>query len=93
VLVYWHKERIKGHYIFEVKIHRFPGSDENQEGIRYRAVFIDLLTGRRVLMDNHHPKGHHLHLDETEMPYEYRGEEFLIEDFTGIVFEHMGVKL
>jgi hypothetical protein len=47
----------------------------------------------RYLMDNHHPKGHHVHFDETEAPYEYVSDEKLIEDFKRFVLNHLGVAI
>ena len=44
-------------------------------------------------MDNHHPKGHHIHLDEWQMKYNYVNEENLISDFQRLVFDHLEVKL
>ncbi len=34
-----------------------------------------------VLYDNHHPKGHHKHLERAEFACEFDGLEKLIEDF------------
>jgi hypothetical protein len=44
-------------------------------------------------MDNHYPKGHHVHLDEAELRYEYRSDELLIDDFKELVLNHMGVAI
>lgn len=44
-------------------------------------------------MDNHHPKGHHLHLDNREMPYEFKDVPTLLSDFEKLVESHLGVKL
>lgn len=44
-------------------------------------------------MDNHHPKGPHIHLDELELSYSFRDVPTLISDFKRIVYEHMEVKL
>jgi hypothetical protein len=63
-------------------IWQVPQSHRQPDGIRYRLVYI-----RRggeppaVLYDNHHPKGHHKHLEGEQLPYEYAGVEKLIEDF------------
>ena len=38
-----------------------------------------------MIFDNHHPKGHHLHIDGLEMDYDYANKK--------IVFENLGVKL
>lgn len=44
-------------------------------------------------MDNHHPKGPHIHVDNAESPYRYVDEDRLIRDFRALVFESMGVKI
>ncbi len=44
-------------------------------------------------MDNHHPKGHHIHIDDKEWPYQYVDEIQLMRDFKALVFEYMGVKI
>jgi len=73
--------------IYEVDSARYP------DGVKYGLLVLDLKTRRRILMDNHHPKGHHVHLDEAELPYEYRSDEQLIEDFKRLVLNHMGVAI
>jgi len=35
-----------------------------------------------VLYDNHHPKGHHRHIEGTEKPYVFVDVDRLITDFT-----------
>ena len=44
-------------------------------------------------MDNHHPKGHHIHLDGEEIFYKFTTWEKLIVDFEKLVLDNMGVKL
>ncbi len=44
-------------------------------------------------MDNHHPKGPHIHIDDDERDYEYRNDEKLIDDFNKLVLLHLGVKI
>ena len=92
-LVYWHKERIKDRYILELKIHEVEKSAQYPDGVKYGLICKDLKTDRQVLMDNHHPKGHHIHLDATESTYEFRDNESLIDDFAALVLRHMEVKL
>ena len=92
-LLYWHKARLQGRYVLEMEIHRVGKSATYREGVKYGLVLVDARTGRRVLMDNHHPKGPHIHLDEREIPYRYVDEERLVKDFKTLVLEHMGVKL
>jgi len=44
-------------------------------------------------MDNHHPKGPHIHLDDQELKYEFIDDDRLIEDFVRLVLEHLEVKI
>ncbi|MBI4063433.1 MAG: hypothetical protein HY401_03940 [Elusimicrobia bacterium] len=57
-------------------------NEKHPEGVRYRLAFIP--QGHKqpaVLYDNHHPKGHHKHVDESESLYSFSGARQLIEDF------------
>jgi len=92
-LAFWQKARLQSRYILEMKIYEIRRSSRCKDGVRYGLILVDLVTGRRVLMDNHHPKGPHIHLDDREFQYGFVNEEKLIEDFKRIVFEHIGVKL
>jgi len=43
-----------------------------------------ILTGEKapaVLYDNHHPKGHHRHIEGVEEPYQFMNVDRLIADF------------
>lgn len=44
-------------------------------------------------MDNHHPKGHHIHIDNDEVSYSFESEEKLVADFKELASKHLGVKL
>ncbi len=44
-------------------------------------------------MDNHSPKGHHIHLDEVEKDYEFSTVEALFSDFKKFVLNYMEVKI
>ena len=59
-----------------------PKSGQNPEGVRYRLAFIPKDARKpSVLYDNHHPKGHHKHINEDEMPYDFSNIERLMADF------------
>jgi len=92
-LVFWHKARLQNQYILELNIHEVQKSEKYADGYKYRLICQDLYTGYRVLMDNHFPKGHHIHLDEKETIYIWKGEEVLIEDFKKLVRDHLKVML
>lgn len=63
------------------------------EGVKYGLILTDSKTGKKVLMDNHHPKGPHIHLGDRELPYDYVDEEKLIKDFKELVLANMEVKI
>lgn len=92
-LVYWHKARLRKRYILETEIFQVGKFQSYPDGLRYGLICFDAKTGRRVLMDNHHPKGHHIHLNEKEMPYSFENVDTLIEDFKALVLENLGVKI
>ena len=93
MLIYHEKERFQDRYLMEITIHDVGKSNRYPDGIKYGLLLLDLKTGRRVLMDDHHPKGPHLHLDDAELPYEYKSDDSLIDDFKKLVLEHLGVSI
>ncbi|MFH1654906.1 MAG: DUF6516 family protein [Pseudomonadota bacterium] len=92
-LVYWHKARLHGRYVLEMEIYQVGKSERYPQGIKYGLILTDPKTGKRVLMDNHHPKGPHIHLNDQELPYDYVNEEKLIKDFKELVLINMEVKI
>lgn len=92
-LVYWHKARIHDRYILEMDIFRVAKSAKYPDGVKYGLILTDSRTGKRVLMDNHHPKGPHVHLNNVEMSYRYIDEEKLVQDFKDLVLANMEVKI
>ncbi len=94
-LRFYEKQHIGKALIMELTVWEVPKSDLNRfpEGYKYKLILIDLKTGRRVLMDNHHPKGHHVHLDEVEFDYIFVSLEILIKDFKSFCLKHMGVSI
>jgi hypothetical protein len=76
----------------EMVIWQVEPNPRQPEGIRYRLALI--LAGERdpaVLYDNHHPKGHHRHLEGVEEPYGFVDVERLIADFMADVMRVTGV--
>jgi len=75
----------------EMVIWQVEPNPRQPEGIRYRLALI--LAGERdpaVLYDNHHPKGHHRHLEGVEEPYGFVEVERLIADFMADVMRVTG---
>jgi hypothetical protein len=64
VRVLWHKARLQDRYILEMAIHQVGISAKYPDGIKYGLILVDPKTGKRLLMDNHHPKGAHIHMDD-----------------------------
>ena len=66
----------------ELAIWKVPTGKEVPAGVRYRLAFI-----RRgepepaVLYDNHHPKGHHRHIEGVEESYAFVDVDGLLRDF------------
>ncbi len=92
-LVYWHKARLRGRYVLEMEIYKVGKSARYKDGVKYGLILADLHSEKRVLMDNHHPKGPHVHVNEQELSYLYVDEDKLIKDFKELVLANMGVKI
>lgn len=70
--------------IVEIKVWEIPKSKDYPEG---RKFSLFLTSGGRVIVgiDNHKPKGPHLHIGGSELPYRYTDEWTLLKDFWGFV--------
>lgn len=66
--------------IIEMKVWEVPYSHKNPDGVRYSLYWI---KDQKILVgyDNHHPKGHHRHYGEKQLPYNFMGIKDLIKDF------------
>ncbi len=84
---------VRRRYIVEISVHQIAKSERNKDGLKWGLICVDQVTGQKVLMDNHHPKGPHIHIDETELPYDFRGLDQLVSDFRNLINEHIGVKI
>ena len=68
--------------LVEMVVWGVPVSHLCLEGVRYRLAFIPKEVGEPVVLyDNHHPKGHHKHLEELEQPYSFSDIDHLLSDF------------
>ncbi len=92
-LKYYVKNNLHGRFVVELSIYEVGQSVKYPDGIKYGLICKDLKNGRFVLMDNHHPKGPHTHIDDNEFTYEYLSDERLIEDFQILVLRELGVRL
>ncbi len=91
--IFHHKALLHGDFVLELAINQVDDSIRYPDGIKYSLVCVHTKTGRRVLFDNHHPKGPHLHLDAFEVDYLFVDVPTLMADFKRMVSEHLGVKL
>ena len=68
--------------LYEMVLWRVERNARHPEGVRYRLAFIR--AGEEVpavLYDNHHPKGHHRHIQGREAPYTFVTAGKLVADF------------
>lgn len=70
--------------IAELKVWQIPKSKDYPAG---RKFSLFLVASGKVLIgiDNHKPKGPHLHLGAEEVPYGYSTDDQLISDFWDMV--------
>jgi len=87
------KKAFKNGMVLEIKLWEVARNKRYPDGIRYSLLFIDPPTGKKILMDNHTPKGHHYHINDKEHEYTYADINKLIKDFKAFVKTHMGVTL
>lgn len=92
-ITYWHKAKVKNRYVLELKIWAIEKSVNYPDGHKFSLICIDIKTNKKLLIDNHKPKGAHIHINNKEIPYNYVNVDMLIEDFKKLIFENMGVKL
>ena len=92
-LVRHEKFIVRRRYVVEVSVHQVAKSEKYRDGLKWGLICVDQSTGRRVLMDNHHPKGPHIHIDDDELPYDFRGLDQLVTDFRRLIIEHIGVRI
>lgn len=93
LLIYYYKNRIANRFVVELVIYEVENIKKYPDKIKYGLICKDLKTGQFVLMDNHFPKGHHIHICQEEKPYVYINNETLVDDFKKRVLEELGVHL
>ena len=94
-LVSYEKQYIGKAFVLEMAVWRVPEHDLKRfpEGYKYSLILVDRKTNKKVLMDNHHPKGHHIHLDDLELDYVFVSLDELVKDFKSFCLKHMGVSI
>lgn len=92
-LIFYHKDVVANRFVIELVIYEISDIEKYPDKIKYGLICKDLKTGEQILMDNHFPKGPHIHVRQHEMPYVYINQDVLVEDFKKLVEEELGVKL
>lgn len=91
-LIEYFKQDIRGRYVMEVRVWQVEDK-RYKYGLKYSLIFLEYKTGKKVLMDNHHPKDPHVHIDDNELSYEFSGVEKLMTDFRNLIFKQFGEKV
>lgn len=66
--------------IAEIRVWKIPRSVHYPDGRKFSLFLV--LAGKVIVgIDNHRPKGPHLHRSNDESVYEYTDDKALIEDF------------
>ena len=86
------KQYVGTESVVEIKIWRV-NDKRYPHYVKYSLIFINFKTGEKVLMDNHYPKTPHIHINNTEINYLFRGVPLLIKDFKQKVLDHFGEKI
>ena len=84
---------IRRRFLVEISVHQVLSSDRYPDRLKWGLICVDRVSGKRVLMDNHHPKGPHIHIDDQELPYDFSDLNKLIGDFRSLIMEHLGVQI
>ena len=93
ILKFYHKAKIHNKFIIEMVLYEVPKTKKYPQGVKYRIICIEPKTGKKVLMDNHYPKGPHIHIDDSQFDYQYVSDDKLFDDFEQLILDHLGVKL
>ena len=80
-------------YVIEITVHQVAKSNRYLDGLKWRLICIDQESRKRVLMDNHHPNGAHIHVVDKEFLYEFKNLDALVLDFRRLVREHMRIEI
>lgn len=80
-------------YLIEITVHQVAEDARYRDRLKWSLICIDRISGKRVLMDNHHPKGPHQHIDDVESLYQFSDLDTLVSDFRKIILDHMGVQI
>ena len=89
-ILYESRHEEKG-YLIERRVYKVPKDRWHPEGYKYSLVLIK--DEKRILgYDNHERKGHHIHIKNKEMKYNFIDENNLMKDFEKDVQNIIGDK-
>jgi hypothetical protein len=90
-IIYYSKFFIKHDHqdddaVIEIKVWEVFNDIRYPEGVKYSLFCVDLETNEVIVgLDNHFPKGHHVHIDNQELHYFFEGVEKLVDDFYSLL--------
>lgn len=68
--------------VCELKVWKVAESTDYPDGIKFSLFLVSRATGKVVIgIDNHKPKGPHLHEGRRESKYEFSDVDRLVDDF------------
>ena len=70
--------------IVEIKVWKIPSDKYYPEGLKF-SLFLVCDSEIVIGIDNHKPKGPHLHFEGGEFAYSFTGEKKLLQDFWSLV--------
>jgi len=74
--------------IAETKVWKVPKSKSYPDGIKYSLFLVLKESGEVIVgLDNHKPKGPHLHRHGKEQEYDYMGQDGVVDEFWDMVKE------
>ncbi len=94
-LIFTEKYFVNKDVLIEIKIWQIPPDDWKRypDRIKYKMLCLNTKTGRAFLMDNHSPKGHHVHFGDMEKNYNFENVEKLFIDFQLFILTFMEVTI
>lgn len=88
-LIFHDKKVLDNGHLMEINIWKVRKDKHNPEGFHYSLVLIR--NNKRILgYDNHERKGHHKHIYDKELKYNFEGIDKLLKDFYNDLKEMAG---
>ena len=88
-LVFHDKKLLDNEHLMEIKIWKVKKDKYNPEGFHYSLVLMR--NHKRILgYDNHERKGHHKHVYDNELKYNFESVDILLKNFYEDLKEMVG---